>query len=100
MIPGGLALEQTVQVQPEWEGLPHEEFKAQFHGLLAEGDSPEQIEQSLAAMMEVRGAVSARMGELARQIHGLIQEHDTVHRNLVWTNGYIRDRRKELDLED
>jgi hypothetical protein len=84
LIPGGLAVEQTVKIE---RTLPEsiEIFMAALNEESWAGMSAEQL-------MQIREIISAQRGKLASLIHSLQQDHDALLHKQIWINGYIRDR--------
>lgn len=82
VLPGGL-LEGSVEIVPVIES--HDEFVASLRKEEYEGMTREQL-------TEIRSQISDRQGRLASHIHELQQIYDAGHKELIWINGFIRDR--------
>lgn len=82
VLPGGL-LTDSVEIIPVIER--HDEFIDSL-------DKDDYEYMSRDQLMEKRAMISNRQGRLANHIHELQQIYDTGHKELIWINGFIRDR--------
>lgn len=82
VLPGGL-LGESVEIVPIFES--HHEFIDSL-------DKDDYVNMSRDQLMEKRAMISSRQGLLASHIHELQQIYDAGHKELVWINGFIRDR--------
>ena len=84
LITGGLATEQAVEIVRVREPRAAE--------VIASLEKDRYDLMSADELMEKRRLLSEQRGVLALRIHELQQEYDEIHREMLWVNGFIRDR--------
>jgi len=84
VLPGGL-LEESVELTP----VPPDEFDLLVDSL----DKDNYVNMTAEQLLVKRDMISEHQAEVARRIIELQQQFDAGHRELLWINGFIRDRR-------
>lgn len=98
LLPGGLAVERTVEVTPSLSTMSIGEFKAHVQALVERGDAI-GAEAALNSLLETNKSltidqhgISHTMAELTVRVSGLSQELNSIFEKKRWVYGYIKDR--------
>lgn len=90
LIIGGQAVDAQVEIFP----VERPQNPGSFESLMSTIPSEQEwADKTTEELLVIRGSLSQYMGQMARHIHDLTQEHDAALRKLIWLNGFIRDRR-------
>jgi hypothetical protein len=88
VISGGLAVSEEVEIKPVAKPKESEAFA----NIMANLNKDNWANMTAEELLEVRSIISAYMGKVAEEISDLTVEHGKALSEILWINGFIRDR--------
>jgi hypothetical protein len=94
VLPGGVAVEQAVELTPSLAEISFDEFKAMAHGLIEgeESMTPDQRLEMMGRMLALHTDLFETQRDINRQIGELMQKSNEITSWLHHLRGYMKDR--------